>query len=357
MPKEKKGMGKEWFEAIVFAVFAATFIRWVFMEAYVIPTPSMERSLLVGDFLFVSKAEYGPRSPKTPLQVPLTHAKVWGTDLPSYLTWLELPLVRFPSLGRVEREDVVVFNYPTEFEHPEDLRTHYIKRCVAIPGDTLEVKAGQVFVNGKAQENPPLMQMLYFIESDVEIRERVFSGLEITEVYPSFGPNQTPRYKVMTTRENADKLASFDFVKSVTVLLDKEESITPDIFPDSQHFPWNIDYFGPLEIPYKGLTISITEKSLAKYGSTIKYYEGWDHVSIEENQLIIDGNVVADYTFQKDYYFMMGDNRHNSLDSRFWGFVSEDFIVGEASFIWMSLDKNGRFFNKIRWNRLFKAIH
>lgn len=179
IPKTIKGPAKEWFEAIVFAVFAATIIRWAFMEAYVIPTPSIERSLLVGDFLFVSKMEYGTRSPKTPLQLPLTHAKVWGTELPSSFSFLELPQLRFPSLGKVERNDVVVFNYPPEFEYPRDLRTHYIKRCIAISGDVLEVRAGQAYVNNQHSDNPELMQMRYFVETDQTIRDRIFSDLDI----------------------------------------------------------------------------------------------------------------------------------------------------------------------------------
>ena len=171
MPKPKKSFGKEWFEAIVFAVFCATFVRWIFMEAYVIPTGSMERSLLVGDFLFVSKAEYGPRTPQTPLQVPLTHQTIWGTEIPSYIPAVSLPSLRLPAFGIVERNDVVVFNYPVNDRynrrsdgdyHPMDLKTHYIKRCVAIAGETLEIKETQVYVNGEMQENPPLMQHQYF---------------------------------------------------------------------------------------------------------------------------------------------------------------------------------------------------
>jgi len=356
MPKTVKSTGKEWFEAIVFAVFAATFIRWVFMEAYVIPTPSMERSLLVGDFLFVSKLEYGPRTPKTPLQIPLTHAKIWGTELPSYVSAVQLPQLRFPSLGQVERGDVVVFNYPPEFEHPKDLRTHYIKRCVAIAGDTLEVREGQVYINGEKQTNPPLMQMRYFLETDQVIRDRVFAGFNTWEYFPAYSLDNKKGYMVLTTPEDAERMKSLDFVKNVSVQLFPKERPEPRIFPDARYYQWNADHYGPLEIPYRGMTFTADEYTIAKYGSTIKNYEEHESVEIKEDELFINGEKITQYTFNKNYYFMMGDNRHNSEDSRYWGFVSEDFVVGEASFIWMSLDDKESLLSKVRWSRLFRPI-
>lgn len=356
LPKRQRTIGQEWFEAIVFAVFAATFIRWVFMEAYVIPTPSMERSLLVGDFLFVSKINYGPRTPKTPLQIPLTHAKIWGTEVPSYLEFLQLEQYRLPSLGRVERNDVVVFNYPPEFEHPKDLRTHYIKRCVAIPGDVIEVKKAQVYINGERGEDPGLMQHRYFIATDQVIRQRIFADYEITEYGPAVKPDGTKGYIALTTEETAQQLRSLTFIKAVEIQLMNADDVEPRIFPDARYFPWNADNFGPLEVPYQGMTIQVDEYSLAKYGTTIQQYEDLEKVSIDVDELTINGEKRTEYTFKKDYYFMMGDNRHNSEDSRYWGFVPEDFIVGEASFIWMSLDDNASFLSRIRWSRLFQGI-
>lgn len=356
IPKEKKSTPQEWFEAIVFAVFAATFIRWVFMEAYVIPTPSMERSLLVGDFLFVSKLEYGPRTPKTPLQIPLTHAKIWGTEIPSYLPWIQLPQLRLPALGEVERKDVVVFNYPPELEHPKDLRTHYIKRCVGIAGDTIEVKAGEVYINGEKQGNPELMQWRYFVQTSQVIRDRVFETYEISEYYQAQDAEGNKGYVVLATPEAADQLRTLNFIGRVTLEIDQKDRVEPRIFPDARYYPWNADYYGPLEIPFRGMKIKVDEYSLAKYGSTIKNYEDWDEVKIDVDKLTINGETLSEYTFKKDYYFMMGDNRHNSEDSRFWGFVPEDFIVGEASFIWMSLDDKKSIINKIRWSRLFDGI-
>ena len=326
------------------------------MEAYVIPTPSMERSLLVGDFLFVSKINYGPRTPKTPLQIPLTHAKIWGTEAQSYMDWLELPQLRLPSLDKVRRNDVVVFNYPPEFEHPKDLRTHYIKRCVAIPGDVLEIKKGQVYIDGVVQENPDLMQFKYFVETDQVIRDRIFRDYNIWEFRPFATSADSRGYIVMTTGEVAKELEKLEFIKSVEPIFVEQDFVESRIFPDSRYFPWNGDFYGPLEIPGVGTTIDVSEESLAKYGSTIEDYEELDDVEIKDNQLLIDGKAVSQYTFRKDYYFMMGDNRHNSEDSRYWGFVPADFVVGEASFIWMSFDDSGSLFSKIRWNRLFNGI-
>lgn len=357
LPKVQKGPFKEWFEAIVFAVFAATIIRWTFMEAYVIPTPSMEHSLLVGDFLFVSKLEYGPRTPRTPLQLPLTHAKVWGTDLPSYFSGIQLPQFRLPSLGRVERNDVVVFNYPPEFENPKDLRTHYIKRCVGVSSDVIEVKYGQVYINQAVADNPEFMQMRYFVETDQNIKDRIFRENHIWEYYPSFGSGNRKGYIINTTESSANQLANLSFIKSVDLQLDYEDKIESRIFPNAEYYPWNGDHYGPLIIPYKGMTIDINDSTLAMYGSTISNYEEQGIVEIIEDQLFIAGQPVMQYTFEKNYYFMMGDNRHNSLDSRYFGFVSEDFIVGEASFIWLSLDDKAGLFDKIRWERLFNKIN
>ncbi|PIB35469.1 S26 family signal peptidase [Reichenbachiella sp. 5M10] len=352
--KKKKGAVREWVDAIVFAVIAATLIRWAFMEAYTIPTPSMENTLLVGDFLFVSKINYGPRTPKTPLQVPLTHAKLWGplSDLSSYSDAIQLPQFRLPGLGDVERNDVVVFNYPPEFEHPTDLKTHYIKRCVAVGGDTLEIKDTQVYINGEKGENPADMQFLYFIASDKTINQRVFEQNGVWDVRPYDGGCY-----IQARPQDAQKFESLPFVKRVIPVRHQESDVEPRIFPDASRFPWNVDYYGPLVIPAEGMTIQLDEDMVATYGSTIRDYEGLEDVKVQENKLIIDGKVATEYTFQQNYYFMMGDNRHNSEDSRYWGFVPEDHIVGEASFIWMSIDPNADLLGKIRWSRLFSGIN
>jgi len=350
-PKKQKSVVREWADAIIFAVIAATIIRWLFLEAFTIPTPSMERSLLVGDFLFVSKIHYGARTPKTPLQIPLTHQTIWGTDIPSYLNWIQLPQYRLPGFTKIKTNDVVVFNYPPEFEHPVDLKTNYIKRCIGTPGDKIEVKDTQVYINGTPLENPPKMQFRYYLITQEFINERVFRSHKISEYQRVQGG-----YAIMTTPETADELKNLTFIDDVIKMVMPNDQINPRIYPDASKYPWNEDFYGPLSVPTKGETIEINDESLTKYGDIILNYERWDDVKMEDGKLFIDGVQLNNYTFKQNYYFMMGDNRHNSEDSRFWGFVPEDHVVGKALFIWLSIDNTESILNKIRWSRLFSLI-
>jgi len=348
---KKKSATREWVDAIVFAVIAATIIRWLFLEAFTIPTPSMEKSLLVGDFLFVSKIHYGPRTPKTPLQVPLTHQKIWGTDIPSYVDWIQLPQFRLPGLTSIKRNDVVVFNYPAEDEHPVDLKTNYIKRCVGLPGDVIAVDDTQVIINGEPSENPPKMQFMYFAQTNEIVNERVWKRHDITKYI-----RQQGGYVIYTTPQTAEVFESLPFIDNVQKIVKPDDQANLNIWPDPSDFVWNEDFFGPVKIPAEGWTIPMNEENISKYGSTIVKYDNPDKASIEDGKLLIDGEVVNEYTFRQDYYFMMGDNRHDSADSRFWGFVPYDHIVGKAFFIWLSLDPNEGLFNKVRWGRLFDLI-
>ncbi len=366
-PKSKL---REWGDAILFAVIAATLIRWLIMEAYTIPTPSMEQSLLVGDFLFVSKFHYGSRTTTTPLQVPLTHQKIWFTDIPSYSTWIQLPQYRLPGITEVKRNDVVVFNVPPielneGIDYPVDLKTNYIKRCVAVAGDTLRIINRKVYVNGQLQEDPPLMQLSYLVTANNVINERVLKRYKIYDARIVAQPAGSVVYQMNITEEVANELRSLNFIQDVRIGTDNghhgfgertAEMVEGNIFPDSKVCPWNGDFYGPLWIPRKGATIQLDEKTVAMYGSTIADYEGHDNVTIQDGKLYIDGKEMNEYTFRQDYYFMMGDNRHNSLDSRYWGFVPEDHIVGKAFFIWLSIDREADFFDKIRWSRFFKLI-
>ncbi|MGF1638160.1 MAG: signal peptidase I [Cyclobacteriaceae bacterium] len=347
----QKSAVREWVDAIVFAVIAATIIRWLFLEAFTIPTPSMEKSLLVGDFLFVSKISYGARTPKTPLQVPLTHQKIWGTDAKSYLTWIQLPQYRLPGLSKVKQNDVVVFNYPPEHQHPVDLKTNYIKRCVGMPGDVFEIKDMLPHVNGKAIENHPKTEYKYFLKTNQTINDRTFFKLDITD----FGTTRDG-YIVHTTPENAEKLKAMSFVQDISHDKLPAGKANPRVYPQSSLFKWNEDNYGPLTIPAEEMTVEMTPENLALYRDVIENYENNKEVVIEDDKLYIDGQHITNYTFKQNYYFMMGDNRHNSEDSRFWGFVPEDHVVGKALFIWLSLDKNESFFSKVRWRRFFMGI-
>ena len=357
-PKKPKSKAREWADAIVFAVVAATLIRWLFLEAYTIPTGSMERSLLVGDFLFVSKMHYGARTPKTPLQVPLTHQKIWGTDIPSYVDWIQLPQWRLPGFSEVERGDVVVFNYPGELEHPLDLRMNYIKRCVAVEGDTLRIKDAQVFVNGQAFDNPEMMQWKYLVQFNEPITAKFLDRYKITEDNVGVAENGLI---MLLPEATANEISKLPIVRSVTKEIEPEGQKMAQIMPEGYaNLAWNVDQFGPLVVPAEGMTIQLTEENIAKYFHTIKYYEGLDDELVllsEEGVVTIDGQAVDSYTFTQDYYFMMGDNRYNSLDSRAWGFVPADHIVGKALFIWMSMDYRESFFEKIRWSRIFNGIN
>lgn len=364
-PKSKL---REWGDAILFAVVAATLIRWLIMEAYTIPTPSMENSLLVGDFLFVSKFHYGTRTPKTPLQVPLTHQKIWFTEIPSYVEWIQLPQYRLPGISEVKRGDVVVFNVPGMEEnnwglprsqwkkYPTDLKTNYIKRCVGVAGDVLEIKDRQVIVNGTPLENPPNIQFGYIVTSKDEINKRNLDKYDLgQEDYTLLGRPQADQviYHMFLTEKLAAELKALPYI--INVELDTQRSDTPDprTFPQSKLYHWSADNFGKLTIPKEGWTIQLTDSLLAMYGSTIVDYDHNKDAKITDGKLFIDGKEITSYTFNQNYYFMMGDNRHNSQDSRYWGFVPEDHIVGKGFFIWLSLDRNK---GGIRWNRFFNLI-
>jgi signal peptidase I len=353
--KKNKSAVREWVDALLFAVIAASLIRWLLLEPFTIPTASMEKSLLVGDFLFVSKMHYGTRVPKTILQVPLTHQKIWGTEIPSYSEAIQLPYYRLPGFTSIERNDVVVFNYPEEFQYPVDLKTNYIKRAVGMPGDVIEIREARLFVNGETAAMPEEMQFSYDLTTNRPLNADFFDRYGINpDSYFPFSDNSG--YFIFATEEMVRELDASPAVASVKKRVSKPGQGDPNIFPDGAYYGWNKDNFGPLEIPAKGTTIPLTEDNVRRYSYTIEKFEGLDNVQIDGNELFIDGQKQDTYTFNQNYYFMMGDNRHDSLDSRFWGFVPEDHVVGKAWFLWLSLEKHKSMFNKIRWNRFFKSI-
>lgn len=360
--KPSNKMVFEWADALWFATLAATVIRSYFIEAYTIPTSSMEKSLLVGDFLFVSKASYGTRLPITPLAFPFAHNTLPLTDsTKSYLEWMQMPFKRLPALTQIKNNDVVVFNYPYENGRPTDKKDNYIKRCLAISGDTIQVIGGQVFVNSKAAENQVNMQTRYMVKLDEKANwnEKKFQDLmkkfNLTEGEQLHGNLD---FAFPLTYEGKLNLEKEPGIVSVDSLTDGKEIAQSYIFPQSPLHPWNTDFFGPLYVPKAGDMIALDSISFPLYQHAIRVYENNPSLESKNGKYYIDGNEIQNYQFKYNYYFMMGDNRHNSADSRFWGFVPETHIVGKAFFVWMSWDKNGsNIFEKIRWKRIFNLIH
>jgi signal peptidase I len=361
--KKEKSEIKSWFNAILFAVVAATILRTFLIEAYTIPTSSMEKSLLIGDFLFVSKVSYGPRVPMTPIAFPLVHHTLPFTKkTPAYLKWIQLNYYRMKGLGNVERNDCVVFNYPADDalhpERPIDKKENYIKRCVGIPGDVIEIKNTDLYVNGEPQAITEKMrnQFRYFVKTDGTLfSERTLNKYNI---YEGQILSRNGDYELMLNDESLAAIKRFTYVKKVEkVVIDKGIKVnSPELIFPEDNFNWNLDNFGPIKIPQAGTQVEIDTKNIELYRRIIETYEN-NKLEIIDGEIYINDNLASNYTFKMDYYWMMGDNRHNSLDSRYWGFVPEDHVVGKALFIWMSWDKNKKGINKIRWSRLFNAVH
>mgnify|MGYP001319461740 CR=1 FL=1 len=355
--KKKKSEIKSWFDAIIFAVIAATILRTFLIEAYTIPTSSMEKSMLIGDFLFVSKVAYGPRVPMTPIAFPLVHHTMPIGNKKSYSEIIKIPYHRMKGLGNIKRNDCVVFNWPAEnLGRPIDKKENYVKRCVGIPGDIIEMKNADLLVNEAPQEQFEGMKIQWHYEIMTKGNglnpNILLEKYDITE--GGYGRNRN-EYNLTLTEYNRNALKSFPNVIKIERKFEKAGIYSDYIFPHDNKYKWNIDNFGPITIPYRGMTIKLSNKNLCLYKEIIERYEK-NKLEIINNQIYINSKVASEYTFSMNYYWMMGDNRHNSADSRFWGFVPENHIVGKALFVWMSWDRNGKGFNKIRWNRLFKSV-
>jgi len=429
--KIKKSFAREWGEAILFAVVAASIIRTFVLEAFTIPTPSMESSMKVGDYLFVSKLTYGPKLPQTPVSMPFVHNALPGGLTNSYLTWFSLPNLRLPGYGHVERFDPVVFNFPNgdsvivnpiyvghdyynilrqeaifladnnydlylqnmskydnmareNFKNklickscgrsgmridgvrwrPLDKKEMYIKRCIGLPGDEIKVVDSQVYINGNAIENKPGMMWDYEVTYSNQngLKNYIQKNFDKLNGDISFHPTKPNTLVMPLTRDEAEQLKNLSgVVVSIQQDIDTLATDNPhSMYPNSPEAPfntWTHDQWGPMLIPAKGITIEMNHDNYIRYKRVISAYEG-NTIYESNGQVYINGAVASNYTFQDDYYFMMGDNRSHSADSRFWGFVPMTHIVGKAVFTWFSIE-NMEYHNdnKVRWNRMFRFVN
>jgi len=396
----------EWLDALIFAVIAVTLINIFLFQNYKIPTGSMEKTLLIGDHLYVSKVAYGPRIPNTPLSFPFTQNTLPLTEgTKSYLEWIKLPYKRLAGFGKIKRDDIVVFNFPagdtvvightnvsyysilqdsiqmlrykdlvnnavikSDEEYlelarqkvweaheivvrPVDRRDNYIKRCVAIPGDTFQMIDRQVYVNNQPQPDYPGIQYNYniYLNDGQTISDRVFQRMGIYD-FQRWGT----MIQAFLTLEEVEEIKKFNSVKDIFVN-NNLNMYSLYYFPSDTNYKWTLNDFGPLVIPAKGMTMKIDTMNIALYERVIGYYEQ-NELRVSDGEIFINGTITDEYTFKMDYYWMMGDNRHSSLDSRFWGFVPEDHIVGKPRLIWLSIDNNQKLFKRIRLNRMFHII-
>ncbi|WP_299247870.1 signal peptidase I [uncultured Aquimarina sp.] len=376
--KPKTATG-EWISSILFAVVAATLVHTYFMQPYTIPTGSLERTLLVGDFLFVSKFHYGARTPMTSVSFPMVHDTIPLVRTKSYNSDIQYPYFRLPGFQKIKRNDIVVFSWPVDtvrfFRDPSginvykpiDKKSNYVKRCVGVPGDSLSIVNGYVHINGKQTELPDRAQLQFSYSGTTKggrfNPQALYDRYKIKAKNPQeFGYNEERFFIKGITKESANKFKNHPNVASISRDITPKGQKAYGVFPNNGKVNWNYDNFGAIYIPEAGKTVKMDLESFSLYRRIIEVYEGSEmginnKLSVNKNQVLLNGNPIDTYTFKQDYYWMMGDNRHNSEDSRAWGYVPANHIVGKPVFIWMSWDTNAKgLFNKIRWERLFTTV-
>lgn len=357
----------EWVSSIVFAIIAATIVHTYIMQPYTIPTSSLEKSLLVGDFLFVSKFHYGARTPMTVIAAPMVHDTLPLIKAKSYLSWPQLPYFRLPGFETIKRNEIVVFNWPVDtvrfffdkskihINKPIDKESNYVKRCVGIPGDSLEIKNGYIYINGKQTVLPDRAKPQYFykvVTDGQQLNAGFLNRYNITE-----GSFQGDFYILNLTDENAQRIKNNPLIKSVTKQIVPKGTFDSSVFPHSKYYDWSIDNYGPIYIPEAGKTVTLNLQVLPLYKRIIEVYEH-NKLEVINNKIYINDKLATSYTFKQNYYWMMGDNRDNSEDARYWGYVPFDHVVGKPVFIWFSWNTNGQgIANKIRWDRLFTTVN
>ena len=374
----KTGAG-EWISSIVFAIIAATLVHTYFMQPYTIPTSSLEKTLLVGDFLFVSKFHYGARVPMTTVAAPMVHDTIPTIPVPftgikltkkfrSYLNKPQLPYFRIPGFQKIERNDIVVFSWPVDtveqffkktnrrIRKPIDKKSNYVKRCVAIAGDSLEIKDGYIYINGERTKLPDRAkpQYKFYVNTGGQQLSRNMISNRYQVRDGEWGQMQDGNYIINLTDQEAAQLAKNPSVKGITKIIDPKGT-DGQVFPNVVSLGWNKDNYGPIYIPEKGKSVKLDKESLPFYKKIITEYEK-NTLIVNGDEILINGKDVDSYTFKQNYYWMMGDNRHNSEDARYWGYVPFDHVVGKPVFIWMSWNSSGKGLNKIRWERMFTTV-
>ncbi len=392
--KKKKSAGREWGETLLFALIVVPLINIFVLQSYAIPTSSMEGSMLVGDKLFVSKFHYGARIPQTPLALPFMHDRIPGTNMQAYTDLLSLPYMRLPGFKSVKNGDIVVFNWPEGdtmtlerlstrsyydmlrsegrktvdrkyniVTRPVDKRENYVKRCIAIGGDTFSITDGEITVNGEAFKSVDNTQFSYIVETkrgQISPKNLEKYGFMPSEKRYEYGQINANTYYMMMSEETAAALEKETYIKSIKKNITAADEPNPKMFPqNTELFPWNVDNMGPIWVPKEGESIELTRENYLLYERVIRTFENNPTLKWENEQAYLNDQPLASYTFQMDYYWMMGDNRHNSQDSRFWGFVPEDHIVGTPIFVWLSTERDASWlqpWKKIRWGKSFRTV-